>query len=244
MATSGSTNFSTSRDNLIKGALRLVGGIGQGETPTTAQYNEAADALNMMIKGFTNYGMPLWAIKRYDITLADGANQYTIGASQSINTPKPLKIYGAYRRNTTTNIDVPLQIVSRQEYDLLSNKLAEGPANQVYYEPLGTYGTLFVYPTPDATVAASETIRLVYQRPFEDFDASSDEPDFPQEWYEVIKYGLAVRLAGEYGLERFSRSALKKEFEELLDQAQGFNQEEVSILFQPDQRNQFNHGGW
>ncbi len=39
MATSGSTNFSTSRDNLIKGALRLVGGIGQGETPTTDQTN-------------------------------------------------------------------------------------------------------------------------------------------------------------------------------------------------------------
>jgi hypothetical protein len=241
MATSNSTNFATSRDNLIKGALRLVGGIGQGETPTTDQTSEAADTLNMMIKGFMGYGMPLWAVKRTNVTLVAATKSYSIGLSATVNTPKPLKIYQAYRHNNTTNIDVPLQIVSRQEYEQLSGKTSSGPPNQVYYEPLLSTGTLYVYPAPDSSTATNEVITIVYQRPFEDFDAAGDEPDFPQEWYEVIKYGLAVRLAGEYGLERFSRKALKDEFEKLLELAQGFNQEEVSIYFSPDQRQSL---GW
>ena len=35
--TSGSTDFSVTRDDIIKRALRLVGALAQGETPTTDQ---------------------------------------------------------------------------------------------------------------------------------------------------------------------------------------------------------------
>ena len=40
MATSGTTNFSVSRDDLIKGALRKIGVVPQGETPTADQITE------------------------------------------------------------------------------------------------------------------------------------------------------------------------------------------------------------
>ena len=59
MSTSGSTNFSTSRNELIAGALRIVGAVAQGETPTTAQYSEGSEALNMLCKAWMADGMPL-----------------------------------------------------------------------------------------------------------------------------------------------------------------------------------------
>lgn len=234
MATSGSTNFATTRDNLINGALRLVGAIGQGEVGTANQISEAADSLNMMIKGFMNYGMPLWAVKKYAGTLVANTSEYEIGITKTWNTPKPLKIYNAYVRNNVSNTDTPITKVSRQEYLNFSNKSASGTPVNMYYDPQNTSGFVHVYPAPTANVATNYSLVIHYQRPFEDFDAANDEPDFPQEWYEVIKYGLAVRLAGEYGLERFARKELKDEFRLLLAQAQGFNQEEESLYLQPD----------
>ena len=233
MATSGSTNFATSRDGLINGALRLVGAIGQGETGTASQISEAAETLNMMIKGFTNYGMPLWAVKKYSGVLTTSTAAYNIGLTQTWDTPKPLKIYNAYLHNTSTDVDTPITIISRQEYLNFSDKTATGTPINLYYDPQNTYGTVNLYPVPTAAVASGYVLAIHYQRPFEDFDAAADEPDFPQEWYEVIKYGLAMRLAGEYGLERFARKMLQEEFKYLLDTAQGFNQEEVSLYFQP-----------
>ncbi len=50
MATSGSINVSTTRDELIKRALRLAGGLGIGETPETNQLAEAVIAFEHMIK--------------------------------------------------------------------------------------------------------------------------------------------------------------------------------------------------
>ena len=50
MATSGSTDYSQTRDDIIKRALRLIGALAQGESPTTDQVTEAAVALNGLVK--------------------------------------------------------------------------------------------------------------------------------------------------------------------------------------------------
>lgn len=73
-------------------------------------------------------------------------------------------------------------------------------------------------------------------RPYEDFDTATDEPDFPQEWYEALKYGLATRLAGEYGITTEDRNALRAEAQKIKDEALGFGTEEGSIWFTADNR--------
>lgn len=67
MATSGSTDFSVTRDDIISRALRLIGAIAQGESPTTEQLNEAAIALNGLVKAWQADGMPLWALKHIQL---------------------------------------------------------------------------------------------------------------------------------------------------------------------------------
>lgn len=238
MSTSGVTTFNLNELQIIKGALRLAGGLSLGATPTNDQIVEAREALNVMVKAMMALGMPLWAVKTYQITLVDDTASYRIGVGQAVNTPKPLKIYQSWVRYLTDN-DAPVQIVSRQEYNQLGNKTSNGTPVQIYYDPQNTYGDLYVYPVPDATVAATKTLFIVYQRPFEDFVAGTDSPDFPQEWTEPLKYGLAVRLAPEYGLDKESRRQLLAEYKMILDQAQGFNQEEVSVFIQPDYRDYF-----
>ena len=236
MATSSSTNYSIARDDIIKRALRLIGVIAQGETPTTEQVDEAAQALNGLVKAWQTDGLPLWAIKQTTIPLTDGDAVYTIGVGQTVDTPKPLKIVQAFIRDVNSKVDVPLRLVTKQEYNVLGNKESSGKPVQFYYDPQRVHGALYVYPVPTSVEAALYTIHIIYQRPFEDFDSSTDEPDFPQEWFDAITYGLACRLAPEYGLPAQERKMLWNEMTIIKQDALNFGLEEGSLFFQVDRR--------
>lgn len=230
MATSGSTDYSQTRDDIIKRSLRLIGALAQGESPTTDQVTEAAVALNGLVKAWQADGMPLWAIKERQMVLIAGTNSYTI------NTPKPLKVLQAWYRNTTSNVDVPMRVITKDEYNRLGNKTTLGTPVQIYYEPRRDDGVLHVFPTPSATDASAVSIYIVYQAPFEDFDIATDTPDFPQEWYDAVTYGLACRLAPEYGLPIPDRKTLWQEMTIIKQDALNFGLEEGSIYFQVDRR--------
>lgn len=235
MATSGSTDFTINLSQIIGGALRIAGAIAQGESPTSNQSVEAAEALNIFVKELQADGMPLWAIKQYSMPLT-ATSDYTIGVGSTVNTAKPLKVVQAFLHNTVTNIDIPMRVLTREEYNRLGNKTSTGQPIQLFYEPLLTTGVVHLFPVPDLYSISNCTVTLVYQRPFEDFDASTDTPDFPQEWYNAIKFGLADLLAPEYGLPLQERQDLSRRAKSLRDTALGFGTEEGSLYFMADRR--------
>jgi hypothetical protein len=236
MTTSNSTDFSISRDSIIKGALRLVGALAVGETPSADQVTEASETLNLLVKAWQADGMPLWARGSYSLALTLGTQSYLIGSGQTVNIPKPLKITQAILHDTNTNVDIPMRIITRDEYLRLGNKSIKGMPIQIYYDPKRDYGELFLFPPADSTSVTYKQIQFTYQKPFEDFDASTDTPDFPQEWYEALKYGLATRLAGEYGITLEDRNQLLKEAMLIKEGALGFGTEEGSFFITADYR--------
>jgi hypothetical protein len=64
-------------------------------------------------------------------------------------------------------------------------------------------------------------------------DSDSNDLSLPPEWTEAVIYGLAVRLAPEYGLSINERQQLKMEAKEFKDTALGFGTEEGSLYIQP-----------
>ena len=236
--TSGTTTFSITRDDIIKGALRKIGVVAQGEVPTTDQVTEAAFALNTMVKAWEADGMPLWALRTTPITLVAGQTTYTIGNALTCDvvTDKPLKVIQAWNRDPVSNIDIPMRIITKQEYAMLGNKTTSGKPIQIYYEPQLDQGSLSLFPTPTTIDETGSVIYITYQRPFEDFNASTDVPDFPQEWYDAVVYGLAVRLAPEYGLPIDQRRVLSQEALDIKLIAMSFGTEEGSLFFQAENR--------
>lgn len=236
MATSSSANFAVTRDDIIKGALRLCGALALGETPSTDQVSEASDALNMLVKAWQADGMALWARSEYALALTLDAKSYAIGIGQTVNIAKPLKVTQAILHDTQTNVDIPMRIITRDEYLRLGDKSTSGQPTQIYYDPQRDTGILYVYPPANASAVNYKQIKFTYQKPFEDFDASTDNPDFPQEWYEALKYGLASRLAGEYGISMDDRRQLMQEAILIKNEALGFGTEEGSFWITPDYR--------
>jgi hypothetical protein len=230
MSTSGTTTWKLQRDAIITAALRKLAVLSGGTPASTQQITDASEALNAMIKGFQTDGMPIWALKSYTFTVIKGQPDYQIGNGQALNTPVPLKIIQAWRSDSNTS-NVPMNIYTDEDYNVLPLAFSSGTPINLYYQPQSYLGTINLWPKP-ADSTTQITIR--YQRPFEDMNASTDDLDFPPYWTEALIYGLADRLAPEYGVPLQDRQVITQQAERFHQTALLFGMEEGSIFFEPE----------
>lgn len=231
MTTSNSTNWSLNRDQVITSALRKLAVLPSGGTPTTAQVNDAVDSLNAIVKAFQADGMQLWKMSETSFTVTSGTSTYTVGPSQTVNCPKPIRIVQAdWTPSGGTN--TPLNIYNRYDFnDLPQGTSYTGSPVNFYYQPLQTTGVIKLWPTPDNSTTV---IKFQYQSMFEDMDASTDDFDFPSEWMQALIYTLAWSLAPEYGIPPTDRGLLQKEAQYWHEYVLSMGSEEGSIFLQPN----------
>lgn len=230
MTTSNVTTFNMTSTQLVSAALRKLAVLGDGQSPSATQLSNGVEALNAMLKTFTVKGMPLWVMSEYSVVLT-ATKTYTLTAATNI--PAPLKVTQAILVDANGAI-IPMNPKSHYDYNLLSGNAATGTPVNYWYEPLNQTGVLHVWPTPDAYSIANRTVKLVYQKPFQDMVGGSDTLDFPQWWHEAVIYGLAWRLTGDFGVPLQDRQVLTKEAEYFLEEALSFGTEEGSLYFQPE----------
>lgn len=245
-APSYSFNLTTNRDGIITRALRIIGAIGQGETPNATAITEAAEALNDLVKEWEADGMAVWALRTYGpMTFVASTNTYTVGVGATglaDTRGAPLKVYQAWIRDTqnSPNTDSPANLITREAYNLMGSKSSTGTPSLVWYNPPGELnsssenaGTITVYPTPDANAVAYLKLYFTGIRAFSDFDSSTDVPDFPQYWFNAVKWGLADQLAYEYGVGLSERAMINKKAMWHKEQALSFGTEEGSLFLTP-----------
>src|ERR1043166_5352413 len=133
MATSGSTDWSLNRDQVVASALRKLAVLPSGGTPTAFQIADATDALQALVKAFQADGMPLWKISSQNFTVSDGVSSYNIGPSQTVNCPKPLRIIQALRTPSGGN-NIPLNVYNRYDFNYLPSTGATGTPVDLYYQ--------------------------------------------------------------------------------------------------------------
>jgi hypothetical protein len=237
MATSGSTLFELTRNQIIEAALRKLTVLAKGQSADTEDLTNGTQALNVVLaRLMVVSGMPLWARKEYEFSPTTNTATYRIGDGQTLDTPFPLKIYQAILVDDDSDSQLEMDIISKYDYERLGNITSSGQPINLVYTPQVNYGDITLWPTPNSTAAANKTIRIIYQRPWEDFVAATDTPDFPKEWHQAVIYQLAVALAPEYGTPLPDRKALMEEAKMYLEEAISFGTDEVSVFFQPHGR--------
>jgi hypothetical protein len=228
MATSGSVNYSQTAREIITTSLEVVGVLPEGETPPAEQAATAQKHLNMMLKT-RGVGDKLFLRVEGSVTLIASTAAYTASPVSLAR-----RIRGVWRR--TSGIDTPLQPYSREEYLDEPNKTGSGMPRGWYFNPQRATRTLTVIGVPDATIAASTTLRIDYDRVLEDIDALDDDIDYPQEWIETVTYNLARRLIIPYR-KHLTDPAGAAKIEEaasfLLSQLDADSQEDASVFMGP-----------
>lgn len=229
MATSNSYSYQLTRNEIIASALRKLGVLAEGQTPSAQNYADGMMALNTVISQLRAVGMPLWARSEY--TFTPTTSTYTIGTGMTLSTPFPVKLLQAFR--TESGAKIPMEIVAREDFNILPTSSSGSPI-KINYQPFVNYGTISLWPTPASS--NTSTITLVYQRPYQYFTTSTETMDFPEEWYSAIIYHLAVRLAPEWGVPLPDRQMLLQEAKMYTEDALMVGQEDGSFFVMPERR--------
>src|SRR5689334_7321747 len=108
MATSGSADFSTTRDRIIKRALQIMGVLEAGEDPSAEDTQSCALALNTMVKEWMADGFKLWKIKQVIVFLSEDTEVYSLGDTgdhASVTTVKTELAAAASSGATSISVD-------------------------------------------------------------------------------------------------------------------------------------------
>lgn len=213
------TDFQSNFTGICTQALRMIGAVKQGDDPKQVQLDEAGEALNQVVLQLNTKGSRLWKVAAETYDTVTSQNYLTLGADTTM--VSNLRI-----RTSTSDVSEPVKIIPMSEYDAFEDKTLTGkPTHAVYERSL--IGKIRFYPVPDAEykLELRRTTRLY------DFDVSTDTPDFPTEWEQVLVYALARRLANEYQLPIEERRYLREEFQIALDEVMGQDQEVVDSEF-------------
>lgn len=149
---------------------------------------------------------------------------------------RPMKILESFVHIASSNTDIPVEVISRREYNFLSVKASQGLPNQLYYDPQITSGQLYLWPTGQDE---KNYLVLFSQVTLSDLDSSSDNPEYPQEWYLPLCYNLAMLLASKYGVPNDVFNKIRAIARESLQESEEFDDElYTSVYFTNDRLGQ------
>jgi hypothetical protein len=179
----------------IAAALRKIGVIASGDALGA---DEATDGLaegNRMLSSWSTEGLIIHAItEESPLTLTAGDATVTLGASGDITT-RPISIEKAIIRDGSFDTS-PLRQLTVDEYAAISDKSTQSTYPYSFYDDGGyPQRTLKLYPVP----SAAKSLILWTKRPLTQISTLDTSISLPDGGEDMLVYGLAVRLAPEYG---------------------------------------------
>lgn len=126
--------------------------------------------------------------------------------------------------------DIPMRRISQQEYMYWPEKTENGRPNAYWFDNKLNSALVHIWQVPDD----SYTDHLLYcnvRRLIEDFDAATDDADFPQQWYMALSYNLALYLSPKYGVPAQTKKDIAGLAMELRKEAEAFSVPNDSIYF-------------
>lgn len=230
MAVSNSTDFSISASGLVRKARAKLGVDASEEDLQAHELQEGLDTLNMMLKAWQADGIMYWLMTEGTLTLVQGQASYSFATGGDFTTVPFDMVDMRITRNST---DLPMVELSREEYYDLPIKDNQGYPTQWFYDRQRSSGTLYVWPAPDATAG---TLKFTYRRSIMDMDASDDDIDLPQEWYNAIVWNLAEEMIPEYGpIDQVTAALVVRKAGDTYAKVQAFNiaEGEGSVMIRP-----------
>ena len=237
MALSNSTDFNMTAGNIITKALKNCGIGLNGETPTAQETNDALESLNILIKAYSRKGLKMFLTGNQSITLVASQSNYTLGpVGADVTMDRPIEIQSAYRRNSNNN-DTIMTMFSREEYRSLSDKTSSGPPINLYYDPQLDSSEINVWPVPTTSDASEYTVEISYRKAADDADATTDDLEFPPEWYRALIWNLTEEEMESYDLPDEKQRRIKAKAKMTLKDAESTDiGENTSVFFQPNKR--------
>lgn len=249
--TTGTINtFTVSVGTVITDALEDLRVIMDGQTPTAGDFTKGIRKINFLLKRWATKGALLWCRDWIQVPLVVNQFRYTIGPGGDVDTYRPLRAFpGTYIRQTcgtNTPIDIPMTMLSRVDYDYMSQKGMLGVPNSWYfdaqmapsplqaYDPASSKVVLYVWVAPEDS---TRTVFLDVQRPIQDVTATTDLIDLPEEWYDTLSLTCQAAMADAFEVPEPRVTRVKREAKDALEELADWGAtEQAPLQMTPDWR--------
>ena len=194
-----SFTVNTTAGDQINGALRLIGQLAEGETPSPETSADALTALNQMLDSWSIERLAVYTTYDQSYTWPANTATRTLGPSGNfVGTRLAIIDEATYFRDPSSGVSFNVQLVNQQQYNSIALKTVTSTYPQILLSDQ-TYPdtTLTTYPVanmalewhffsmiPLVTAASLFTIL-----------------EFPSGYLRAFRYNLACELAPEFGVE-------------------------------------------
>ena len=183
----------------INRALRLLGVLAEGETPSAATSQDALMALNQMIESWNTERLSVFVTQDQVFLWPAGEITRTLGPSGDFVGLRPILMDDAtYYRDPGTNVSFGIKFINQQQYDGIAVKTVTSTYPQVCWVNMG-------YPDISLTIYPKPTRELEWHFiSVQELDQPADLSTplyFPPGYLRAFTYNLAMEFAPEFGVE-------------------------------------------
>lgn len=183
----------------INGALRLIGMLAEGETPSAATSQDALVALNQMIDSWNTERLSVFSTQDQVFTWPPNVISRTLGPTGNFVGNRPILLDDStYFKDPTNGISFGIKILNQQQYNGIAVKTVTSTYPQVIWINMEYPNIdMYVYPVPTKAlewhfISVSEIDQPV---------SLSTDLAFPPGYLRAFKYNLACEIAAEFGVE-------------------------------------------
>ena len=180
---------------LINHALKDLGVLAAGESPSTEESSDALERLNDLLASWSAQALAVYEIKREQFVLT-GSASYAIGSGQLWNTSRPVKIEAA-AVTTVTGLRFPVEIATPEKWAAYTDTTATGLVAQLlWYDNGYPMATISLAPRP-----AGGWLELYSYKELTAIASLNATVDLPPGYKRALITNLALELAPMFGRE-------------------------------------------
>jgi hypothetical protein len=183
----------------ITGALRLIGQLAEGETPSSETANDCLVALNQMLDSWSTERLSVHSTQDQVFTWPQGIISQTLGPSGDFIGNRPVALDDStYFRDASTGISYGIKIINQQQYDGIAVKTVTSTFPQVIWLNMDMPNmSMSIFPVPTRALEWHFISVTELAQPA----TLATDLVFPPGYMRAFRYCLAVEIAAEFGVE-------------------------------------------
>ena len=191
--------MSTTAGDQINGALRLIGQLAEGETPSSETSADALMSMNQMLDSWSSERLSVFSTQDQQFTWAPNLISRTLGPTGNFVGNRPVLLDDStYFRDPSNNISFGIKIINQQQYDGIAVKTVTSTYPQVLWINMDMPNvSMYIYPVPTKAlewhfISVTELVEPA---------TLATVLVIPPGYLRAFRFNLACEIAAEFGVE-------------------------------------------
>ena len=188
--------MATAGDQITR-ALRLLGVLAEGESPSASESADSLVALNQMLDSWSTERLAVFSTTTQTFTWPASQATQTLGPTGDIVGERPV-LLDPSTYFVVNGISYGIQIVNEAEYNGIADKAVTSTLPQLLFvDPVMPDASITLWPVPTQAL----TFNFVSVAPLDQPAALTTDLAFPPGYMRAFAYNLACEIAPEFGIE-------------------------------------------